>query len=161
MTSFAEPTPPSQEEPFYIGQHYLYDGFWYYHKFPVKWAKDHRENSGPKKCLNCLAYGTLHNGTLFLGYCVDCARWIYGMKRGYGFVGEGEEASCPIGALQSYLHGIDIDSIPPLICDDDDDDHDPDDISKGSGFLKEEVAAIDDGQVSILECHYEGGYNDF
>jgi hypothetical protein len=76
------------------------------------------------------------------------------MKRGYGFVGEGEEASCPIGALESYLHGIDIDSIPPLVCDDD-----PDEISKNKEFLEE--IAIDDGQVSILECHYEGGYNDF
>ena len=139
-------TEPEEEEPFFLGDHYLYDGTWYYHKFPVDWAKTHLENTGPKNCMNCAEYGTLHQGTIFLGYCVNCARFAYKCTRGHGFVGEGEESEVGPAARSTYLQDVVLEDIPPLLCDitDDGDDN-----------------RRDDPENSVLECHFEGGYNDF
>lgn len=128
------------DEPYYIGEHYLYDGFWYYYKFPVEWAKDHHEDTGPNNCLNCAYYGTLHNGSVFIGYCMNCVN-VYEPKRGPGFRDVGKF----LGTLdeESYLYNVDVDSIPCLL-------HDVSPPSEEQGE-----------DLSILDCHFEGGYNDF
>jgi hypothetical protein len=134
--------PPEEEEPFFIGEHYLYDGFWYYHKFPVEWAKNHRDDSGPKNCANCAGYGTLHNGSIFIGYCVNCATKVYDLKRGPGFDG------VVVTETPSYLFGVDLQNIPPLLCD-------------VSPPPEENEQQQQQRELSILDCHFEGGYNDF
>jgi hypothetical protein len=121
-----------EEKPFHFGEHYLYNGFWYYRKFPVEWAVSHLPSTGPKECDNCAYYGTVHDGTIFVGYCLNCATNVYKSTRGPG--------------LPSSSSSQLVDDIPRLLCEEVSDDDD------------------DDGQqqpISILECHYEGGYNDY
>jgi hypothetical protein len=150
MASFF-PSDPPKDEPFYIGEHYLYDGFWYYHKFPVEWAKDHHGDSGPKLCANCAEYGTLHHGSVFVGYCIHCAQGVYEKMRGPGFVDYGRVEGG--GTLEStcYLHGVDLDSISPLLWD----------VSPPPSDLDDGEEQQQQQQHSILEPHFEGGYNDY
>jgi hypothetical protein len=72
--------------------YYIVDGFLYTETFPQEWAKNHWFNTGPKKCKNCLYYGSL-NG-VFIGYCSNCAANVYHYNRGLGFIDIGTE--CPI-----------------------------------------------------------------
>lgn len=138
------PEEPPKEEPFYIGEHYLYDGFWYYYKFPVAWAKDHRDHSGPKQCPNCAEYGTLHNGSVFIGYCVNCAQRVYENSRGPGFFDH-----CKYEGVAGFLQDVDLANIPPLLC-----DVSPSETDDGD-------TAGHHYEPSILEPHFEGGYNDY
>ena len=151
----SSPPTSTEAEPFYIGDHYLYDGFWYYTKFPVVWAKTHLPGTGPLECSSCVLHGTVHEGTVFLGYCANCALYEYHLNRGHGFVGGGQEQSLPPSAYQTYLKGGRPSDVPPLLCD----------VSPPpSPDAAIENAPEDDtglGETSILQCHYEGGYNDY
>ena len=147
---------PPEEEPFFFGDHYLYDEQWYFHKFPVEWAKTHIRHTGPKECMNCARNGTLHDRTVFVGYCTTCAEHAYRWTRGHGFDGDGQEKhllrSDSPSAFASYLRDVNVDDIPPLLCTMvvEDEDRDEDDRRK-SCYV----------EPGILDCHLEGGYNDY
>jgi len=49
---------------------YEYNGQKYSLNFPVHWACNHREGTGPKECWNCKTYGC-DNG-IFKQYCINC-----------------------------------------------------------------------------------------
>ena len=64
-------------------QYYSYDGELYTGTFPREWVENHLPETGPKDCKNCLTYGSW-NG-VFIGYCLNCSRFDYKYKRGWGF----------------------------------------------------------------------------
>ena len=145
--------PPQEEQQFYYADKYLYESYWYFGTFPIEWAKTHIEGTGPVECDTCVTQGSILDGTVFLGYCIRCAQTVYDGTRGRGFQAPGiesaEHASVP-SAFDTYLEGVDPFSIEPVppepAADHEDQDQDQDQ---------------DDYQGSILECHFEGGYNDF
>ena len=100
--------------------------------FPEEWAINHIDKTGPLHCNNCYSYGSW-NG-VFIGYCVNCAVYIYEGKRGYGMTSPGEEITKEyfeknstlndekkvnaISAFETYLHQIDLNKIGDKnICD--------------------------------------------
>jgi hypothetical protein len=137
-----------QEEPYFLGEHYLYDGFWYYYKFPVEWAKNHSSFTGPNQCGNCRDHGSVHDETVFVGYCLNCAVYEYDGMRGPGMKNSAISNDEPsLLDPDFYLYQVNLDTIPKLMCDVSPPDSDAD--------------GADGADVSILECHFEGGYNDF
>jgi hypothetical protein len=131
-----------KEQPFYFGEHYLYKGFWYYCKFPVEWAQTHLPHTGPNECDNCAYHGSVHEGTIFVGYCLNCADRVYHFTRGPGMPTEAASSLDYMGETQ-------LEDIPRLLCEEAEEDDDGNKSNSSSHG------------VSILECHYEGGYNDF
>lgn len=147
-------TPP-EEDIFSFGDNYLYDTKWYYERFPLAWARSHKPLTGPNECKNCAHHGSLHNESIFVGYCVNCARYVYKYERGHGFREGVEDASADStipSAQETYLRGVDLDDIPPLLTSGSEDEEEDDD-DDGNEY--------DDDKGTILECHFEGGYNDF
>jgi hypothetical protein len=69
--------------------YYSYDEELYCGTFPEEWAQNHLPTTGPKECGNCVYYGSW-NG-VFLGYCANCANYVYNGERGYGFIDIGRE----------------------------------------------------------------------
>jgi len=65
-----------------FASYYSYDDKLYSIHFPKKWTKDHADGTGPKMCENCDYHGSW-NG-VFIGYCMNCARYIYEGSRGRG-----------------------------------------------------------------------------
>lgn len=95
-----------------LGSYYSYRGELYIKEFPIMWAKNHAEGTGPEECENCSFYGSW-NG-IFIGYCVNCAEYIYEFQRGHGFIEHGEEFDHDIPqlrAMDTYLYGVDLDEI--------------------------------------------------
>ena len=72
-----------------LASYYSYDDKLYSIHFPKKWAKDHAERTGPEMCENCEYHGSW-NG-VFIGYCANCAPYIYQGTRGRGMIDIGEE----------------------------------------------------------------------
>jgi hypothetical protein len=85
---------------------YIYDGVLYTSHFPEEWAKSHINGTGPK-CRNCDMVG-YYNG-VFIGYCANCAKYVYNNTRGLGFIDYGIEVPCidpddeKYSALNTYL----------------------------------------------------------
>jgi hypothetical protein len=69
--------------------YYSYDEELYCGTFPEEWVLDHSPGTGPKDCGNCSYYGSW-NG-VFLGYCANCAQYVYNGVRGRGFIDIGKE----------------------------------------------------------------------
>jgi hypothetical protein len=69
--------------------YYSYDEELYCGTFPENWVEDCLEGTGPKECGNCAYYGSW-NG-VFLGYCANCAQYVYNGERGQGFIDIGKE----------------------------------------------------------------------
>jgi len=104
-------------------QYYSYDEELYTSTFPREWVLTHdADNTGPKHCNNCNYYGSW-NG-VFIGYCGNCAIYIYKGKRGCGFKEIGKETesfiddnTCShlqenaIRATDTYLKNINFDEI--------------------------------------------------
>lgn len=66
------------------------DGYNYINTFNPEWyLTQQKDLSGPLYCDNCRYYGSiLQNGKeIFLGYCLNCAKYIYDGSRGPGFSG--------------------------------------------------------------------------
>jgi hypothetical protein len=94
---------------------YGYDYYWYHEKFPKEWALSHKEGTGPSQCENCADHGCINE--VFVGYCANCAQYIYDGERGIGFLcafqglelNSGEDDSL-LGrsALETYLKGVDL-----------------------------------------------------
>ena len=162
------------EEPIFDGDKYLYDYAWYHAKFPVEWAVNHKDGTGPSQCENCDEYGSI-NG-IFIGYCANCAQYDYKGERGRGFIDSGIEITSEIcaqydipfykgdyaSAFDTYLKDVDIRAIEPVvnedkgesICENADEDEEPE-------FDDYDLYGACYGESSILCSDFEGGYNDF
>jgi len=161
------------EEPFHYGDRYLYDYQWYHEKFPEDWAVYHLPGTGPGQCGNCDYYGSI-NG-VFIGYCANCALYDYMGSRGRGFIGDGEESTNDYpSAFDTYLEGVDITTIQLIeyevnnIIENENIEHiisnqnniieyNENDYLNADPYEDTETA----GDLSVMDCHFEGGYNDF
>ena len=83
--------------------YYSYDEELYCGTFPEKWVLDHLPNTGPKECENCACYGSW-NG-VFLGYCANCAEYVYNGERGRGFIDIGKEVGQNVDLEDAALNG--------------------------------------------------------
>lgn len=87
---------------------------WFYHeKFPKEWALSHEPTTGPDQCKNCASYGCIDNA--FIGYCANCAIYVYKGSRGRGFIDKGKENESDIAmqfpsAFDTYLRDVIIES---------------------------------------------------
>jgi len=74
--------------------------------FPTEWATSHTPDTGPIDCFNCRDHGSLRG--VFLGYCANCADFVYHGERGLGFMGGGNENTDGNGesAFDTYLSGV-------------------------------------------------------
>ena len=170
------------EELYYCGDIYSYDGIWYHSKFPEEWATSHKSETGPNECMNCLDYGCVKG--VFIGYCANCALYVYFGSRGRGFesVGvecEDEEASYYPSAFDGYLKGVNINDIYPAP--DYETDEELEEVVIGAeGEIEGEIEGEDveydvedylNGdpyadiyntlEPNVFVCDYEGGYSDF
>jgi len=97
--------------------YYSYDDQLYCPTFPLEWAMDHHQDTGPKECKNCAYFGS-HLG-VFVGYCLNCAQYEYETLRGKGLIkassyGPLEELDSCKGEsifLDTYMKGVDMDEI--------------------------------------------------
>jgi len=168
-----------EEEPFHYEDKYLHDYQWYHEKFPEAWALNHQEGTGPGQCNNCADYGSVKG--VFIGYCANCALYCYDGSRGRGFMGYGVELS-DNDALQhssvfdTYLEGLDLNNILPIpgwsplspdyVAGNNNNpqrvpsiDYDEDDYLNADPYP--DVENNDSDPSSIVNPHFEGGYNDF
>ena len=58
---------------------YDYNGQKYSTCFPIEWATNHFEKTGPLECLNCLHYGCTDD--VFTTYCINCQEYEYNFTR--------------------------------------------------------------------------------
>ena len=152
------------DEPFYYGERYLYDYQWYHAKFPEEWATCHKEGTGPGQCNNCADYGSI-NG-IFIGYCANCAMYVYEGSRGRGFIDVGVEFNdnnvlgCA-SVFDTYLKDVDIHSIEPIDSEIQEPVDNIDDNDIYGDYPQDNNYPEDNMDVGIMNCHFEGGYNDF
>lgn len=116
----------------------------YDNRFPNQWRESHAEGTGPEECGNCNAYGTI-NG-VFVGYCANCAQYVYNGERGRGFIDNGVEVDDEDIVGDSVFETYLIENIV----------EEPDD-----PLEYEDDEPFDNSDTSVFACHYEGGYNDF
>jgi hypothetical protein len=125
-----------------------FDDVWngvYHDSFPEEWAVNHEDGTGPEQCVNCAVYGCV--GDTFIGYCANCAIGVYKGSRGRGFMDALEEYDATKegldypSAFETYLKGV------VFITDED--------MCEPADIMGEPY------ETSILNCHFEGGYNDF
>jgi hypothetical protein len=156
------------EEPFHYGNVYLYDYQWYHEKFPKEWAMSHLPETGPRQCNNCAEYGSV-NG-VFIGYCANCAVYCYEGSRCRGFMGDGVELDNEhLSAFDTYLEGVDITSIQPI-------EYEINDSNENNVFNQKNIIEYNENDyfnadpyedvepgrdLSVMDSHFEGGYNDF
>jgi hypothetical protein len=151
---------------------YLYDYQWHHENFPQDWATCYQDGTGPSQCVNCADYGSI-NG-VFIGYCANCAFYVYKGSRGRGFMGDGVECALEdvLGyksVFDTYLKDVNINSIIGL------DNSMPEDYRidnpapheiDQSEFTDVDIYGtenVDNGEpieLSVFDCHFEGGYND-
>ena len=150
--------PPAQIDA-HFQEKYLYDYCWYHENFPQDWAFCHKDGTGPGQCSNCSDVGCV-NG-VFIGYCANCAIYDYNGLRGRGFIDVGiecsdEDALQYTSAFDTYLKDVDINSIIGIDMVFADGEINQDEITNEDiyGFNREQ------SDSSILDCHFEGGYND-
>ena len=58
---------------------YDYNGQKYSTCFPIEWATNHFEKTGPLECINCLHYGCTDG--VFTTYCINCQEYEYNFSR--------------------------------------------------------------------------------
>jgi hypothetical protein len=75
-------------EPVDYEDYYMMDSYKYANTFPKEWAQNHMEGTGPEQCGNCYCYGSKDG--VFLGYCLNCAKYDYNEERGPGLDLEAE-----------------------------------------------------------------------
>jgi len=143
-----------EEYIFYYDDKYLYNEKWYHISFPTDWAKSHEESTGPTMCENCDHFGSIEG--IFLGYCANCANYIYNGERGRGFIDVGQESTdenvlCFDSIFDTYLKDVDINQILSI----------DDTIIHTNYNSDDEYVNDNDMGNSIIDCHFENGYNDF
>ena len=92
-------------------EYYIYDNNKYFIYFPYDWAISMEVGSGPQYCKKCREHGFVDD--IFIGYCSDCAIYIYDNKRGHGFINRKEninildkETSASFTYLKYTYHAI-------------------------------------------------------
>jgi hypothetical protein len=91
--------------------YYSYNEELYTWSFPKEWAQTHLYGTGPNECANCANFGCW-NG-VFVGYCANCAIYVYEGRRGRGFIDIGKEylgddALEYPSAFDTYLVDVDL-----------------------------------------------------
>jgi len=71
-----------RDEPVDCGEFYMIGCYNYVNSFPKEWAQSHLEGTGPEFCSNCYDHGSKDG--VFLGYCLNCAIYVYNGERGPG-----------------------------------------------------------------------------
>jgi hypothetical protein len=61
------------------GDYYMIGPYKYANSFPKEWALSHKEGTGPEQCCNCVEVEGV-----FIGYCLNCAKYDYNGERGDG-----------------------------------------------------------------------------
>lgn len=102
----------------------------YHENFPQEWAVNHEPGTGPEECKNCAYFGCIED--VFIGYCANCAIYVYEGSRGPGFIDVGVEFK------------------------DDNESIDHNEINDNDS-----IEPYDNTETSVFDCHFEGGYNDF
>ena len=69
-------------EPVQCDGYYMIEQYKYANSFPQEWAMSHFDGTGPECCGNCYDYGSTDG--VFLGYCLNCAIYVYNCERGPG-----------------------------------------------------------------------------
>jgi hypothetical protein len=132
----------------------------YHPSFPNQWTESHVPGTGPEQCLNCADHGCYQGQ--FIGYCANCAAYVYEGRRGRGFMGNGvelvdEQTRDWISVYDTYLSHVEFarfsDDLPHVVEEEESDDQESDDMS-----IADTDAA---GHGSVFEAHFEGGYADF
>lgn len=151
---------------------YSYDHILYHKNFPEEWAKSHAtEYAGPSICYNCVDYGCINN--VFIGYCANCAQFVYNGTRGRGFISAGIEDNEPDALkypsiFETYMKDVDTSKIKSpmelhLLSYDDDNANTETTVYDINDYINAEPYTDDNNSdtiLSVLNCHYEGGYND-
>ena len=92
---------------------YVLNGIKYISQFPVEWAKTHEPETGPEECENCAYFGSYRG--IFIGYCANCADYIYYGERGNGFITKKQEKNKNYNqgnsAMETYLKNVNIEEI--------------------------------------------------
>jgi len=78
---------------------YMIESYKYAKSFPKEWAQSHADGTGPEKCGNCYEHGS--KDEMFVGYCLNCAVYVYKGKRGPGM-----NASLPVSESASEVEPI-------------------------------------------------------
>jgi len=93
------------------GKYYSYDDELYDIHFPIEYAQNHWNNSGPKNCMNCADFGSWR--CVFIGYCRNCAEYIYKFERGNGMINYGlEHPGDPEKSIyNTYLKYVDLEDV--------------------------------------------------
>ena len=162
------------------GFYYAHEGIIYIGTFPEEWATNHIEDTGPHDCENCVYFGTVKN--VFIGYCANCADYIYEGSRGKGFIDtliedvapETHDENLYQSAFDTYLKNINVDNIniediyeeeensPYAKYYDTSFDEDFTNVEEPTDESKEADYDDDALDMTVLHiCHYEGGYNDW
>jgi len=132
----------------------------YHPSFPNQWVLSHEPGTGPEQCNNCADYGSYQGE--FIGYCANCAAYVYEGRRGRGFMGDGielvdEQTRQWISVYDTYLSHVEFarfsNELPPVVEEEDSYDEESDDTSIPDLELV--------GQNTVFEAHFEGGYFDF
>ena len=69
--------------------HYVFEKQKYFLCFPFEWITTMAPGSGPKSCESCRKHGIIDD--IFIGFCSDCAIYIYDNQRGHGFINGKED----------------------------------------------------------------------
>jgi hypothetical protein len=145
----------------------------YHSRFPREWAENHLDGTGPESCGNCADYGSLCG--VFIGYCVNCADYVYNGDRGNGLWGGGLDfdEGDGLSIYETYLSGLTLDisatrlvelTDPTAMTDDDlqkyiqEMDEEWNMLEYDYNITENEILENED--TSVFDCHFEGGYND-
>lgn len=92
-------------------KYYRHNDELYTATFPIEWAKNHLPKTGPHECGNCAYFGSW-NG-VFIGYCANCAHYLYNGERGCGFIGLGKENTSEnyTSVFETYLKDVKLEDI--------------------------------------------------
>jgi len=113
----------------------------YHENFPQEWAVNHEPGTGPEECKNCAYFGCIED--VFIGYCANCAIYVYEGSRGPGFIDVGVE----------FKDDNAIDDNESI-------DHN-ESIHHNEINDNDSIEPYDNTETSVFDCHFEGGYNDF
>lgn len=159
---------------------YFIGGIHYHARFPREWAENHIEETGPEQCANCEHFGSLNE--VFIGYCGNCADYVYGGERGRGIMKGGIEFNSRGQSIyETYLSGLTFNNDATRLVPEDhpeamtDEEYwvyrckiecemntYPTDIEEYDTQSEYESETEDNSEmdISIMNCHFEGGYND-
>jgi len=132
----------------------------YHPSFPNEWTISHEPGTGPEQCNNCADYGSYQGQ--FIGYCANCAVYVYEGRRGRGFINICTELSTEqtrkwASAYETYLSHVEFARFSDELSSFAEDEISYDEVSDDLSVSGLELV----GQNTVFEAHFEGGYVDF